>query len=89
MKLYIFSNRRMLNIIYLFLGCELCVRVVGCELFWSRLAGNWSVGLLAGVSPHVPLSTTSYYRPGTNITCLRSHDCVSNLPIGGSNVNNF
>ena len=40
MKLYIFSNRRMLNIIYLFLGCELCVRVVGCELFWSRLAGN-------------------------------------------------
>ena len=40
MKLYIFSNRRMLNIIYLFWGCELCVRVVGCELFWSRLAGN-------------------------------------------------
>ena len=40
MKLYIFANRRMLNIIYLFLGCELCVRVVGCELFWSRLAGN-------------------------------------------------
>ena len=43
MKLYIFSNRRMLNIIYLFLGCELCVRVVGCELFWSRLAGNSAI----------------------------------------------
>ena len=40
-------------------------------------------------SPHVPLSTTSCYRPGTNITFLRSHDCVSNLPIGESNVNNF
>ena len=42
MYFYIFSNRRMLNIIYMFLGCKLCVRVVGCELFWSRLAGNCS-----------------------------------------------
>ena len=34
----------------LVLGCELCVRVVGCQLFWSRLAGNsheliWSVNV--------------------------------------------
>ena len=50
MKLYIFSNRRMLNIIYLFLGCELCVRVVGCELFWSRLAGNSSIICVHGWS---------------------------------------
>ena len=37
----------MLNIIHLFWGCELCVRVVGCELFWSRLAGNSIQGNVA------------------------------------------
>ena len=64
MKLYIFSNRRMLNNIYLFLGCELCVRVVGCELFWSRLAGNSTalLPIIAGYQLSPPENKTFIFQ---------------------------
>ena len=45
MKLYIFSNRRMLNIIYLFLGCEL----LGASCFGRDLPvirRDWTVKTL-------------------------------------------
>ena len=52
---------------------------------WLRPFVNTAPGLLSMVN----YRRTSYYRPGINITFLRSHDYVSNLPIGESNVNNF